>query len=251
MILPVVRFMQRHSFARPIAIVLAVGLTVACHGRGAPQAEPVVAGGFGDTTALGVRVVAFNAARDQVTYELAKPAHVVALWVFPGHGLGQIESVAAPDTAPTAAGIHEMRVSAPRAPTVVGGAQLLAEDDYRRCVEDFTRTATERKLVRVVDSTGTPVADQRPEQHETALETEKRAARECAKIKNRPAASFRLADRFLVLIASNVRLTSEQVRDLVEETSVSEADLPATLTAIANAIYVDRTATWAGYYTRW
>ncbi|HUQ81341.1 MAG TPA: hypothetical protein VM076_09400 [Gemmatimonadaceae bacterium] len=95
------------------------------------------------------------------------------------------------------------------------------------------------------------VSYDRPEQTQTAADAEKRAGRACARLRNRPAANTRLAGRFLVLIASNVRLTPQQLGERLDATLVTATDLPTTMTAIADALYFGRTATWSGYYTRW
>jgi hypothetical protein len=170
--------------------------------------------------------------------------------VEPGRRLGQIDGPIAVDTTPTAAGIHELHVTASRASTIIGGTRLLDEADHRRCIDENLRTAAQQRVGR--DSSGVLLVDvERPGQGETALEAEKRAQRTCARMKNRSATTMRRADRYLILIASSVRLTPQQLRDRVTTMSITATDLPTTMTAIADALYVDHTATWSGYYARW
>ena len=243
--------MRRRTDAGLMAIALATTLVTACHGGGSSsRPEPMSGGVFGDTSALGVRIVAVDSAGDRATYNLAAPAHIVALWVVPGQRLGQIDAPVAADTAATAAGVHELRVSASRAATTIGAARLLDDADYRRCIDENVRTAAQQRVGR--DSSGVLLVDDaRPDQSQTALEAERRAQRVCARTRNRPAATMPTADRFLVLIASSARLTPQQLRDRVTTMSITATDLPTTMTAVADALYFDHTATWSGYYTRW
>ena len=56
---------------------------------------------------------------------------------------------------------------------------------------------------------------------------------------------------YLVLIASDAALTTDDVTARLRNLTITAEDAHSTLSAIADALYMDRKAAWSGYYMRW
>jgi hypothetical protein len=233
------------------------GLTVlaACHH--APRTSNDVAverGQIGDSSAFGARIVRFNASRNRATYELGAPAHVVLLAVSPGKFIEPLEQAVSRDTAMVSTGKHQTDISILRDRVRSDTPRLVDQVEYQRCVDSAVRARARpkpRKMVR--DSTGRYVPVEGPaERGDTPIEAERAAERQCARLKNRPGPPAPSeGDRYLVLIASDTRMTMAQLQTRLNALAVTADDVPTTISAIADALYFDRRAVWSGYYARW
>ena len=242
-------------FGAYIGVLIALLPLAGCH-RGGPDPAPVAVeiGEIGDSTAFGARIIGFNSARNRASYMLESPAHLVWLVVVPGRTIERIGGLPA-DTAMTPAGIHVVPVALPRpAAEPRGEPRLVDQMDYKRCVDQRVRAATRRKPTRRVvrDSAGREISVDGPPEVEVPIDAERQAERACAGILKRATPEApRQVERFLVLLASDVRVTPEQLQARLDATTVTASDVPTTITAIADALYFDRRAVWSGYFRRW
>ena len=84
------------------------------------------------------------------------------------------------------------------------------------------------------------------------LDVERQAERACSRILSRPGPQApRYRERYLVVIASDVRLSPAQLEERLNALSVTASDMPATIAAVGDALYVGKRVAWSGYFTRW
>ena len=245
--------MTAHALARLFGLI-ATTVVVACH-HGAPKRSQVLpdSGIIGDSTAAAPRIVGLNAGRDRATIALEEPAYLVLLAVSPGKSVDRVSRGTSMDTAMTPAGVHAFRVVAHEAPEPLDPPRLLDVVDYQRCVDQYVRARTRPKPKRVVrdSSTGT-VIEVEPLEPEVPLDAERQAERACSRILRRPGPEApRYRERYLVVIASDVRLSPAQLEERLNAMSVTAPDVAATIAAVGDALYFDKRAVWSGYFTRW
>lgn len=246
--------MTAHALARLFGLITTTA-TVACH-QGAPKRSQVLpeSGIIGDSTGFAARIIALNAGRDRATIALEKPAYLVLLAVSPGKSIEPVNRGVSPDTAMTPAGVHSLRVVAREAPEPLDPPRLLDVVDYQRCIDQYVRARTRPKPKRVVrdSSTGTVIEVEPVGEPEVPLDVERQAERACSRILRRPGPQApRYRERYLVVIASHVRLTLAQLEERLDAMSVTASDVPATIAAVGDALYFDKRAVWSGYFTRW
>ena len=260
--------MRLSSYTACSAAVVAAVFISACHnapsqtGAGAAPA-PDESGRIGDSTAFGVRIVGFNGARDRVTFKLDETAYVVALAVVPGKTVEPVGQQEGP-AGLTMPGIHDVMIAVPRGS---GGSapppppRAIDQADYQRCISRNVRSRTrpQRTTRQVTDSTGKVTSVETTEMVED-LDAERRAERACSGILTRSNTTGALhtgpnalpqGDRFLVLIASNVQLTQQQLIERLTAMTATATDVQSTIDAIADALYFDRKGFWSGHYMRW
>jgi hypothetical protein len=58
-------------------------------------------------------------------------------------------------------------------------------------------------------------------------------------------------DRYLLLIASNVYLSRQELIERLNALTITARDVRSTLAAIPEGLFVDRPAIWSGHWMRW
>lgn len=225
---------------------------LACHHSGNSRLTGKVGSEIGDTTAFRPRILGFNALRDRVRFELAEPAHLIFLLVVPGKTIEPVSGMPV-DTAMTRAGTHEMAVLAQPA------AQMQAEAwhahdqmAYQRCVERG-RNALPKKTRVVRDSTGKyhTVTTDNVAEPDRELQME----RQCGAAINREVQSrprpVDVHDRYLLVIASDVRIPPLELVDRLAALTVTATDVASTMAAIPEGLFLGRRAVWSGYWVPW
>ena len=237
-------------------ITRSVGITLlltgaACH-HGTGSGSPGQGKGelVGDTAAFRPRIVNIDRTRQRVTFELDEPAHLVVLWVAPGETIEPVS--AATGTGLTPPGKHVISAApttnSPTGPVPWTGVQ---QADYDECVRRGQKNLPKTPVVRR-DSTGREITEPGTQSHDPKREFD--MERRCGSMVNRYAVAKPqdASERYLVLLASNApMLFPEIVARLREVVTVSTDDMPAAMTSIADALYVDRRAIWSGHYLRW
>lgn len=224
------------SPVRRAAIVLLVSAGSACHrGQASGSLTRDDRGEFGANERFGARILVADQMRDRATYQLATPAHVVLLAVTPGVGIEPIARGQSEDTTLTPAGIHQLDARQPlELAAMPFQRSAVNEERFRRCVQ---RTAAERsRKPRGGDDTVSPEAE--------------RDAQRICEVAMRKVATDDVR-HYLVLIASDAALTTDDVTARLRNLTITAEDAHSTISAIADALYMDRKAAWSGYYMRW
>jgi hypothetical protein len=226
---------------RSIAVVLLLSANAACH-RG-PASAPLTRddrGEFGANDRFGARILVADQMRDRATYQLSTPAHVVLLAVTPGTGIEPIARGQSDDTTLTSAGIHQLDAWQPLVPAAVPFQRsAVNEERFRRCVQ---RTAAERSHK--------PTSRTPQSADETVDPEAERDAQRICEVAMRKVATDNVR-HYLVLIASDAPLTNDEVTARLRNLTITAEDAHSTISAIAEALYMDRKAAWSGYYMRW
>ena len=213
--------------------------------------SPDNGGRIGDSTAYGVRIVGFNGPRDRATFTLSEPAYVVALAVIPGKTVELVARRPAGDTTFTSSGEHKAWIAVPRTGLRVPEPRLEDRLDYQQCVaQQHVNARTAQTVVIGRDSTGremTQTVSGAPYSDEVQAECSRLVRR--TKLRARPT-EMPNPNRFLVLIASNTRLTAAELDERLSAMRVDAKDIQATIAGIAGALYPGN-AVWSGYYKRW
>lgn len=239
-------------------VAMCVAVLAACSRNTLNQAPATASknsGAIGDSTAFGLRITGFNGPRNRATFRLTEPAYVVALAVIPGERVDPVALRMAADTAIKASGMHQVSIAMPRGPGLATKQPGPGQSEYERCVAQRSVLGAQApKTTTIYDSTGKPVTREVtsgstwPEEHAAELQCDYLEPGKGAG--TRPSAMPH-PDRYLLLIASNVRLTEAELLDRLSAMAVTADDVPATLAGVASALYPDRSATWSGHYTRW
>ncbi len=248
-----------NSIRRCAFAVVVLSCIAACHRAPEPDllaAQPRRGQSIGDSTAFGPRLLDYNVLGSRVTYELAAPAYVILLNVVPGRSIEPVIGLAARDEV-TPAGSHAAQIAVavgrPSLPTR-GPRQWDSMDyrDHEQCVNNARRRLPKRRVVRT-DSTGKTVSIPTNEVEDMSLEIE--AERRCERYINqrtRPVTRAPEASgRYLLLIASNVYLSQQELIERLNALTITARDVRSTLTAIPEGLFVDRAAIWSGHWMRW
>lgn len=246
------------AVAAPVSLLL-VALVVslgACH-RGAvnPSLSPTAGYVVGDTTAFGPRLLNVDPKNQRVTFEVNAPAHVLLLSVVPGESAVPVGAFAS-DRTLAEAGTHTVPVIAGQTgPTATANltSGSLDQQDYERCVSRGQRSMPRKRVV-VTDSTGKPMEVSEPYDPRDEVEIERgceagvngRSRTQATQAQASPA-----ANRFLVLLASNMPMMLADAIQRFEEMRNIPNDVPATISEVAAALYGDRKGIWSAYYVRW
>lgn len=243
----------RHS---AVAVVVLI-CVAACHRAPEPDAlaaQPQRGQSIGDTTAFGPRLLDYNVLSSRVTYALAAPAYVILLNVVPGRGIEPVAGFAARGEV-TPAGSHAAEIAVARSSSSNRGPREWDSMDYRdyqQCVDNARRRLPKRRVVRT-DSSGKTVSTPTNEIEDRSLEFE--AERRCERHidqRNRPVTRAPEAtDRYLLLIASNVYLSRQELIERLNALTITARDVRSTLAAIPEGLFVDRPAIWSGHWMRW
>jgi len=233
--------------ASRLLFLLAVSLS-ACHHRSA-KPNPIPGAGYvvGDTTAFAPRILNVDPKRNQVTFEVDAPAHVLLVSVIPGESAVPVGAL--PDKTLAEAGTHTVPVIVGQTvPTANLNWGSLDQQDYEQCVSRGQGRLPKQRVVRT-DSTGKPVEVYEPYDPREEVEVERR----CEAGVNRRARTQAPppANRFLVLLASNMPMMLADVIQRFEEMRNIPNDVPATIADVAAALYGDRKGIWSAYYVRW
>lgn len=242
------------SSAGAVRIIATVGSVVvlACHQTGRSRLTGELGSEIGDTTAFRPRIVAFNALRDRVTYELGEPAHLVFLAVVPGKTIEPVSGVRV-DTAMTLAGTHETAVfTQPAMRTQAEPWHAQDQVEYQRCVERARRPLPKKARV-VRDSTGKQKVVTTDDVAEPDREVQ--AERQCEAAVNRQSRNrprpVEVQDRYLLVIASNVRLPPVELLERLAALTVTATDVSSTMAAIPEGLFLGRRVVWSGYWVPW
>jgi len=232
-----------------LLFLLAVSLGACHHGTAKPNPSPGAGFVVGDTTAFAPRLLNVDHQRRQVTFEVSAPAHVLLVSVIPGESAVPVGAMAS-DRTLTEPGTHTVPVIAGQTvPTANLTWGSLDQQDYERCVSRGQRRIPRKQVVRT-DSTG-KVIERSEEPYDAGEEIE--VDRRCeAAVNNRTRTQTSPpANRYLVLIASNMPMMLADVIKRFEEMRNIPNDVPSTVSEVAAALYGDRTGIWSAYYVRW
>lgn len=243
--------------ASRLLFLLAVSLGACHHGSGQPSAGPI-AGSYGrvsgyvvgDTAAFAPRLLNVDYQRRQVTFEVNAPAHVLLVSVIPGESAVPVGAL--PDRTLAEAGPHTVPVIAGQTvspPNVTWGS--LDQQDYEQCVSRGQRRIPKRQVVRT-DSTGKVVErSEEPYDPHDEVEVERRCETGVNNQARSRTQSAAAANRYLVLIASNMPMMLDDVIRRFEQMRNIPTDVPSVVTAVAAELYGDRKGIWSAYYVRW
>src|SRR5688500_9279105 len=238
----------------PVAVVV-LSCIAACHR--APEPDPLAAQpqrgqSIGDTTAFGPRLLDYNVLGARLTYELAAPAYVILLNVVAGGGIEPVMGFAARDEV-TPAGSHAAQIALAR-PLNPAPREWNSLDyrDHQQCVDNSRRRLPKRRVVRT-DSSGKTVSTPTNEVEDRSLERE--AERRCERFINQRSRPLtrtpQATERYLLLIASNVYLSQQELIERLNALTITARDARSTLAAIPEGLFVDRPAIWSGHWMRW
>ena len=235
-----------------LLLLLVVSLGACHHGAAKPSLSPTAGYVVGDTTAFGPQLLSVDQKRNQVTFEVNAPAHVLLVSVIPGESAVPVGAL--PDRTLAEAGTHTVPVIAGQtvpASNVTWGS--VDQQNYEQCVSRGQRALPRQRVVRT-DSTG-KVIDGYEELYDPRAEVE--VERRCeAGVNNRARAQSGTqapppANRFLVLFASNMPMMLADVIKRFEEMRNIPNDVPSVVSEVAAALYGDRKGIWSAYYVRW
>jgi hypothetical protein len=219
----------------------------------------------GDTTAFAPRILSVDQQRNQVTFEVNAPAHVLLVSVSPGEFA--IPVGALPDRALAEAGTQTLAIvpgqSTPASvipgqstPAGVMSWGSLDQQDYERCVSRGRRSLPKRRVVSTsTDSTGKTsvvTSDELDDPHdEVALDQRCEAGGNKRTTRAATQAAAPRATRYLVLLASDMPVMLADVIKRFEEMRNIPTDVPSVVSNVAAALYGDRKGIWSAYYVRW
>ena len=239
------------SASRLLLLLLTVS-PGACH-RGPAQPNPSPGAGsmVGDTAAFGPRLLKVDYQRRTVTFEVNAPAHVLLVSVIPGESAVPVGAMASDKTL-TEPGTHILPVVAGQTvPTANLTWGLLDQQDYEQCVTRGQRSIPRRQVVRT-DSTGKVIErSQEPYDPHDEVEVERRCETGVNNRARSRTQSIAAANRYLVLMASNMPMTLANVLERFEKMRNIPNDVPSVISAVAADLYGDRKGIWSAYYVRW
>jgi hypothetical protein len=238
-----------------LLFLLAVSLG-GCH-RNSAKPNPVPETGYvvGDTAAFAPRLLNVDQTNRRVTFEVNAPAYVLLVSVVPGESAVPVGAFAS-DRTLAEPGTHTMPVIAGQTgqtaiATLTSGS--LDQQDYERCVSRGQR-GMPRKRVVVTDSTGKPMEVSEPSDPRDEVEIERgceAGVNRRARAKAEQPQSTPAANRFPVLLVSNMPMMLADAIERFEEMRNIPNDVPATISEVAAALYGDRKGIWSAYYIRW
>jgi hypothetical protein len=243
--------------ASRVVLLLSVSLG-ACHsGPTRLTVRPSTGSTVGDTTAFGQRLLTVDGKRHTVTFRVDAPAQVLLISVIPGESAVPVGALTS-DTTRAEPGTHLMRfIDGPGAQTLTAltgpmTSQSLAQADYDRCVRVGTRSLPKKRVVKT-DSTGKTFVDPDPElvDPHAALDVERGCEGRLNPAQTNAAARTPTSTRFLVLMASSTPLMLTDAIKRFEGMRNIPSDVPATVEAVAAALYGDRNGTWSAHYIQW
>jgi hypothetical protein len=245
------------SMAASLAIAASIG---ACHHGSSTPPVPVAEGGaLGDSAVYGARFVDLNETSATASYWLAAPAYVITLAVVPGLSIDRIVDGSTLGTPASArrisAGRHRIEVALPAEPQSV--MDPASTPETRRCVAQAIAANRARKpQAQPVkrDSTGRAIETApQPMDRSDDMDIERRAESSCAASAGRGtrAPTRRLHDGYLLLLASDIPLTENEIAERLHAFSVTADDVPGAMRAIGQGLFAARRAVWSGYYVRW
>ena len=231
-----------------LLFLLAVSLGACHHSSAKPNPSPGAGFVVGDTSAFAPRLLDIDQKHRRVTFEVNAPAHVLLVSVIPGESAVPVGAL--PDRTLAEAGEHTVPVIAGQtvlAPNLTWGS--LDQQDYEHCVSRGQRSLPKKRVVRT-DSTGQTVeVSDEPYDPREEVDVERRCE---AGVNNRARTQAAApANRFLVLLASNMPMMLADVIKRFEEMRNIPNDVPSTVSAVASALYGDRKGIWSAYYVRW
>jgi hypothetical protein len=234
-----------------LLFLLAASLGGCHHTSANPNPSPGAGYLLGDTAAFAPRILNVDWKRSQVTVEVNAPAYVLLVSVIPGESAVPVGAMAS-DRTLTEPGTHTVPVVAGQTvPTPNSTWGSLDQQDYEQCVSRGQRLVPKRQVVRT-DSTG-KVIERSDEPYDPREEVE--VERRCETgVNNRTRArtqSAAAANRYLVLMASNMPMVLADVIQRFEGMRNIPEDVPSVVSEVAAALYGDRKGIWSAYYVRW
>ena len=239
----------------PLLLGACLALGACHHGAGSSGAHPISGdvgpiSGYvvGDTAAFAPRLLNVDQKHGRVTFEVNAPAHVLLVSVIPGESAVPVGAL--PDGTIAEAGTQTVPVIAGQTmPTSNATWGSLDQQDYEQCVTRGQRSLPKRQVVRT-DSTGKVIErSEEPYDPREEVDVERRCE---TRVNNRARAQATpAANRYLVLMASNMPMVLADVIRRFEEMRNIPTDVPSVVSAVAADLYGDRKGIWSAYYVRW